>query len=99
MLASLHRCIRIGLLTACSCMVLTGCQSSAKAKENQASLGSINDHCPVLGFKNVDPAAPTTTYKGHVIGFCCDSCPKKWEAWSEEKKDAYVSKQMHAPQK
>ena len=81
-------------LIAVSCWFLAGCQSSAKAREAQTSLGAINDHCPVISFKNVDPDAPTVVYKGHTIGFCCDSCPKKWDSWSEAKKDAYIAKQM-----
>ena len=38
---------------------------------------AINAKCPVT---NKPVASATLTYKGQVIGFCCDNCPAKFKA-------------------
>jgi len=78
-------------------ITLASCSSESKstpAPGDQVALGTINDHCPVLGFKKVNPEAPVVEYKSHRIGFCCDKCPKTWAEWSDEKKDAFVARQL-----
>ena len=33
----------------------------------------VNKKCPVSG-EDVNPKGKTVTYKGKVVGFCCDDC-------------------------
>lgn len=51
----------------------------------------LNDVCPVLG-KKVPEDAVTLTWKGHRIGFCCPGCDRKFDGWTEEKKQAFVDR-------
>ena len=47
----------------------------------QAAAGKpINKFCAVEQDNPVDPKVPTVTYKGKVIGFCCEKCPVKFSA-------------------
>jgi hypothetical protein len=84
----------IASVVSLSAMTLAACQSDSKAADSSTpALATINDHCPVLGFKKVKADAPVAQYKGQRIGFCCDKCPAKWDSWSEQKKDAFVARQ------
>ena len=38
----------------------------------------INKFCAVETENPVDPTVPTVTYKGKVIGFCCEDCAPKF---------------------
>ena len=38
-----------------------------------------NKLCPVEPEHAVDPTVTTATYKGKVVGFCCDDCVKKFD--------------------
>ena len=40
---------------------------------------AINKFCAVDRDNPVDDTVPTVTYKGKVIGFCCDDCPPKFK--------------------
>jgi YHS domain-containing protein len=62
-----------------------GTKKEAKkgAKKEQAAVKAWNKVCPVMG-EDVDPEAPTTTYKGKVIGFCCAGCDKKFQKEPEK---------------
>ncbi len=91
------RAIAILSLTLGAMAAASGCSSDSHTSGNNAgqpALATINDHCPVLGFKKVNPEAPTVDYKGQRIGFCCDKCPQTWAEWSEAKKDAFVARQL-----
>jgi YHS domain-containing protein len=39
---------------------------------------AINKFCAVDSDNPVDPSVPTVTYKGKVIGFCCEDCIPKF---------------------
>lgn len=58
-----------------------------------------NTKCPMMGGK---PSSElTATYVGKTIGFCCEGCPEKWAALSDEEKAerfAKVSKKTHSNQ-
>ncbi|HWE04255.1 MAG TPA: hypothetical protein VG326_17755 [Tepidisphaeraceae bacterium] len=41
-------------------------------------VAAINKFCAVDRENPVDDSVPTITYKGKVIGFCCDDCPPKF---------------------
>jgi len=43
-----------------------------------------NEKCPMLEGKPLERL--TTEYKGMTIGFCCEGCPEKWAALSDEEK-------------
>ncbi|TWU33656.1 hypothetical protein Q31b_57130 [Novipirellula aureliae] len=43
-----------------------------------------NSKCPIMGGKPTKEL--TAEYDGKTIGFCCDGCPQKWAALSEEEK-------------
>jgi len=44
---------------------------------------AINKFCAVDRENPVDDSVPTVTYKGKVIGFCCDDCPPKFKKHPE----------------
>jgi len=56
-------------------------KKDAKKGEQPAadSTKVVNKMCPVEKDNAVDPTAPTTSYKGKTVGFCCDDCIKKFE--------------------
>lgn len=54
--------------------------------------GPVNDKCPIMVDEELDDDSPTTTYKGHLIGFCCPGCEKKWAAKPEADKMAFLIK-------
>lgn len=39
----------------------------------------VNTLCPICGMK-VNPALPTATWQGKVVGFGCKACPPKFQA-------------------
>ncbi|MDB5289548.1 MAG: hypothetical protein JWL69_789 [Phycisphaerales bacterium] len=39
----------------------------------------INKFCAIDKENPVDPTVPTVTYKGKVIGFCCEDCAPKFK--------------------
>lgn len=47
----------------------------ATAPASQPATGKpVNKFCPIEPDNEIDPKGKTVTYKGQVIGFCCDSC-------------------------
>ncbi|NND97122.1 MAG: hypothetical protein HKN47_07330 [Pirellulaceae bacterium] len=43
-----------------------------------------NKKCPIMG--GTPSVDLTAQYEGKTIGFCCDGCPQKWAALSDEAK-------------
>ena len=73
-------------------LTIAGCKSDGdEATSQPMSMGAINDKCPIMG-GDVDPNAQTVTYNGATIGFCCDGCPAKFNAWSDQQKMDFVAK-------
>lgn len=68
---------------------LTACQSSEKSTAQAASMGVINDRCPVMNEPVADGV--TTDYEGVTIGFCCPGCIDGWKAMSDDDKDAFIA--------
>ena len=56
-------------------MVLTLGSAALAASPRTA----VNEWCPVMTDEKIDPAI-TVDYRGEVIGFCCDTCVKKFRA-------------------
>ncbi len=53
-----------------------------------------NTTCPIMGSRIVPErvtAALTREYKGQKIAFCCPGCPEKWDALSEQEKQAKLN--------
>jgi hypothetical protein len=73
-------------------MLLAGCQSGPKSTDT-ASPGMINDGCPFSG-EPVSDGAPTAAWNGNTVGFCCPGCTKRWNGWSDEQKNGFVSAQQ-----
>ena len=73
-------------------LVFAGCNGNGEEAATQpASMGAINDTCPVMG-GDIDPNAATASYNGATVGFCCDGCVGKFNDWSDTQKTDYVAK-------
>jgi hypothetical protein len=62
---------------ACGAAVLAATDRSASdlsSPASQPTAKAVNRYCPVEPDGEVDTGGPTVTYKGKVIGFCCDHC-------------------------
>jgi YHS domain-containing protein len=53
----------------------------------------VNTLCPICGM-TVDPAIPTATWQGKVIGFGCKACPPKFKATPEKYGPAAVQNRV-----
>jgi hypothetical protein len=77
-------------------LFLGGCEdknktSSASAtKTSTVSMGAMNDRCP-LTKEPVNKNAPTATYQGKTVAFCCGGCAAKFNAMSDADKAATVA--------
>lgn len=60
---------------------------------NVAAMGVVNDTCPIMGTP-VKSTVGTATHEGHEVGFCCPGCVGKWNAMSEDEKDAFVEAEL-----
>jgi YHS domain-containing protein len=59
-------------------------KSDAPAKKDDArEKKPVNKKCPVEPEHEVDPTV-TVTYKGKVVGFCCEDCVKTFKANPEK---------------
>lgn len=61
-------------------------EPQAKPKAQQA----VNKTCPI-GKEPID-GKTFANYKGKRIGFCCPGCDKKFLAWDDAKKDAFLAR-------
>ncbi|MHC4991451.1 MAG: hypothetical protein ACYTGC_10760 [Planctomycetota bacterium] len=88
----LRSTLTIIVLTCCA-LVLAACESTQESEEPasqpEASLGVLNDTCPVMGGA-VDENT-TVAYEGYEIGLCCAGCVGKWDEMSDSEKQAFVS--------
>lgn len=79
----------------CGLFALTGCKSDQEMNQTNtsgASMGVINNTCPIMGSPVKADTADYATYKGHKVGFCCAGCDGKWEQMSDAERDAFVAK-------
>ena len=72
--------------------LLVACASTDEATTQSASLGILNETCPVMG-EAVNPRSETVTYNGATIGFCCNGCVAKWNDMQHTEKAAFVASQ------
>jgi YHS domain-containing protein len=56
----------------------------------KVSMGAMNDKCPMSGMA-VNKSAPTATYNGKTVGFCCGGCAAKFNALSDADKDKKIA--------
>jgi len=69
----------------------------ADAAKDAGKVAVVNAKCPMMGNKiNQAAMAPDMTrdYNGQKVGFCCPSCMPKWDALSEEDKEAKLAAAM-----
>ncbi|TVQ64264.1 MAG: hypothetical protein EA379_02170 [Phycisphaerales bacterium] len=59
----------------------------------RAPRAPINEGCPVSG-RPVAADAPTIAVGDEAVGFCCERCPPRFEAWDEDRRRAYVNEIM-----
>jgi len=85
--------------------VLPGCQSTKTTAMCQcdpctcsnctcgkaASLGMMNDACPMSG-KKLSADCPKSTYDGKSVGFCGNGCKAHFDGMNDAEKKAYVAK-------
>ncbi|MFG0243370.1 MAG: hypothetical protein ACF8R9_11355 [Phycisphaerales bacterium JB054] len=62
------------------------CEGDAAATISQVS----NDTCPLSGGA-VKSSAPTVSFQGQEVGFCCGGCAEKFEAMSDSDKMAALA--------
>ena len=62
---------------------------TAQARYDDGSSQPVNSNCPI-GKEPVD-GKTFGSYKGETVGFCCPGCDKQFQAWSEERKDAFLA--------
>ena len=94
MIRSLIRTLPAVLITGAA-IAFVGCESDDSGDmattQASASMGAINDSCPIMG-GDIDPAAALADFGGAKVGFCCDGCINKWNAWSDTQKRDFVAK-------
>ncbi|MHC5114491.1 MAG: hypothetical protein ACYTGP_08705 [Planctomycetota bacterium] len=56
-----------------------------------AAMGALNDECPISGRK-VSPDAPTVSFNGADIGFCCAGCVKGWNDMSDHDRRVFAAR-------
>ena len=77
---------------------LAGCQQSTQPTAEPAAAPEetdvtrvtfANESCPMMGGEPTPEL--TRQWEGKTIGFCCEGCPEKWDALSEEEKAAKLA--------
>lgn len=67
----------------CSCS--TPCPCTSK----QASLGMMNDACPVSG-RPIAQNSPSSEWNGNKIGFCCAGCKNRFDGMTAQDQDGMI---------
>lgn len=75
---------------ACAALALAACKSTEGDSMDSAGMQTANTMCPMMPDHEVDPEV-TTTYEGQTVGFCCSDCVPKWNALSDEQKEARLN--------
>jgi hypothetical protein len=79
-------------------LILGACATSRSAENEDPEtckavkpgvLTTVNYYCVVVNDDPVDPEV-VREYKGQRVGFCCPGCIKRWNAMTDEQKDAAV---------
>lgn len=60
--------------------------SKTNTEASNATLTSVNTHCPMMG-EEIDPEV-TVQWQGKTVAFCCAECIPDWNALSDEEKQA-----------
>ena len=81
----------------CTSIALIGCESDGATSQPttmttmaNASMGAINDACPISGEALGDDAT-LLDFEGAKVGICCGGCKGKWETWSYARKRNFVA--------
>lgn len=90
-----NRFSMIALCAASAMIAMPGCNKESKTTQpkttSTASMGAMNDKCPLTGMP-VNKNAPTATYRGTCVAFCCGGCATKFDAMTDTKKEETISK-------
>jgi len=73
----------------CKCDPCT-CASPCPCGQKSASLGMMNDSCPMSG-KKLKDTSPNSTWNGSTVGFCGNGCKSKFDGMNSNKKTAYIA--------
>ena len=91
----------VGLTTVLIAAMGAGCSrttptdsSESSSKQSPGTNQVVNTICPMMGMR-VDPGnVPVDLireFKGQKVGFCCASCPGKWDALTNAQKEAKLA--------
>lgn len=75
--------------SACKCDPCT-CASPCTCGQS-ASLGMMNDSCPMSG-KKLATDCRKSTYDGSTVGFCGPGCKAHFDGMTDDEKKAYIAK-------
>lgn len=71
-------------ITGCAETDQTTTEPSVTAPVEATPMSFPNSECPIMGGEPTEEL--TAEYDGKTIGFCCEGCPEKWAALSDEEK-------------
>jgi hypothetical protein len=89
-----------GMIVVMAAIAASGCAGAARSTNHDSTLSrsassrqriAINDQCPISA-RPIDPAVKIVKRNGRRVAFCCPLCEAKWDAWSEEQKEAFIAK-------
>jgi hypothetical protein len=86
--AALPACHSTKTTAMCQCDPCT-CSNCTCGKA--ASLGMMNDACPMSG-KKLSADCPKSTYDGNTVGFCGNGCKAHFDGMNDTEKQAYIAK-------
>ena len=89
-LAVLGGCNSGTKVATCKCDPCT-CASPCPCTQAQASLGMMNDSCPMSG-RPVNMESPSSSWNGQTVGFCCNGCKGRFDAADDNGKSDMVAK-------
>ncbi|MCH2153155.1 MAG: hypothetical protein MK089_07410 [Phycisphaerales bacterium] len=88
-LAVLGGCQSGSKVASCKCDPCT-CSSPCPCTSAQASLGIMNDTCPMSG-RPVNNESPNASWNGQSVGFCCGGCKSRFEAADDNGKSEMLA--------
>ena len=73
----------------CQCDPCT-CADPCPCGQKTASLGMMNDSCPMSGRK-LKSTSPSSTWDGSTVGFCGPGCKGRFDRMDDDEKTTYVA--------
>ncbi|MBG80421.1 MAG: hypothetical protein CMJ39_06915 [Phycisphaerae bacterium] len=88
-LAAFGGCQSGSKVASCKCDPCT-CSTPCPCTSTQASLGIMNDTCPMSG-RPVNNESPSASWNGQSVGFCCGGCKNRFEAADDNGKSEMLA--------